>query len=719
MSEADDDEADILHKAANTHEFIAVLTIMITLLMHVASIKLEQVLKRHKHLSEMLHHLYRELMVLGLISFGLFIIELHNWEALHYTKTTFESIHILIFLIAFGYTTFTALLMTLSVRISKFWDGIEQQHHSVYLENKAKFDTIRQSMDEMSFAGQFLHFPLYLRYFTLVEQISFHDLRLHFLHSNHLPPSFSFARYLRKCKSHVLLQFGDIHSTCWMSLVVLVILDMLQRNSIGITSENYIFTFWRITFAVLGTSLCVIPVSILFKTRSILSEILCHSEMIDFDPVAARYYIDHWGDDDDGSHESSLSYAYDDGENPQQPVVHFTSESALRRVARTFQIDHWGQTGSSPDVVLFPSASNQPHVEASELEPPRLARVQSVHNVEFSQMNLFWFNSHVFMLRLMQVCLFLVVCYFATLFQFHTYIFAGRYWAYPFALIPLGVLLTCFAWTVPIYTIIIHVGQLVDLDIVLEARRKASKPVLDMTAVSVTPSQLRRASTLMLLDNSDRLRLRVSMAIFGGRFQILLFWCILLQTVIVMLSYFESLSPHLFLPYVTPIIPSLFVIEMLAKFYAAGPKFFTRSAVVVFDLVVVVCAFFAAFLQLFVPRVSPVLTACVLLRIYQIMRVSRIGRIMRHQQECHFEAKIGESEIEEQMKRTKRRIIEAISAEPSFHKKAASYPETQFALGRSRTMPVSPQRVPMKSLRLNFEIADHIELPVRACVPDI
>lgn len=70
------------------------------------------------------------------------------------------------------------------------------------------------------------------RYFKLVEQISFHDLRLHFLHSNHLQPSFSFARYLRKCKSHVMLQFGDIHTSCWMAMLVILLVDMIQRNSI-------------------------------------------------------------------------------------------------------------------------------------------------------------------------------------------------------------------------------------------------------------------------------------------------------------------------------------------------------------------------------------------------------------------------------------------------------------------------------------------------------
>lgn len=133
-------------------------------------------------------------------------------------------------------------------------------------------------------------------------------------------------------------------------------------------------------------------------------------------------------------------------------------------------------------------------------------------------MNLFWFNSHVFMLRfacrqwipvvfllkfhrMMQVSLFLMVCLISLAIYFSADLLPvnwpplamrtcmqSSFWsapnadlnlvvacAVPIVATPLTVLLLCFSSTVPIYTIIIHVGQLVDLDIVIEARRKGIK----------------------------------------------------------------------------------------------------------------------------------------------------------------------------------------------------------------------------------------------------
>lgn len=264
--------------------------------------------------------------------------------------------------------------------------------------------------------------------------------------------------------------------------------------------------------------------------------------------------------------------------------------------------------------------------------------------------------------------------------------------------------------TIPIYTIIIHVGQLVDLDIVIEARIKASKKsdAVDLTSVLVAPGQLRRASTLMLISRPERIRLQVSVIVFGSQFQMLLFWAILLHSIIVMTHYFDSWQPHLFLPFVTPLVPIFFVAEMSAKWYAAGSRFFTRSLTVMFDVLIVVLAF--GFVCLYEAGVvSPVCTTVILLRIYQIVRVSRIGRLMRHQQEDIYEANLDECEIELQMQKTKDKIAETILESDRL---ASHFPESGFALSRARSLSLSRRGV-IRSLHLDFEDGKHCEVPVQ------
>lgn len=47
--------------------------------------------------------------------------------------------------------------------------------------------------------------------------------------------------------------------------------------------------FYQTACVVIAAILCLVPWGVLLKARHILAEILCHSEMIDFDPIAARH----------------------------------------------------------------------------------------------------------------------------------------------------------------------------------------------------------------------------------------------------------------------------------------------------------------------------------------------------------------------------------------------------------------------------------------------
>lgn len=86
-----------------------------------------------------------------------------------------------------------------------------------------------------------------------------------------------------------------------------------------------------------------------------------------------------------------------------------------------------------------------------------------MHVEKFVQLDLFWFRSHSFLLRLMQLLLFMLVLLVTCMIRFRSLLFPSS--AYVF-LLPLLLLLVpllvlgSLAFAIPIFTIIIHIGNL-------------------------------------------------------------------------------------------------------------------------------------------------------------------------------------------------------------------------------------------------------------------
>lgn len=154
---------------------------------------------------------------------------------------------------------------------------------------------------------------------------------------------------------------------------------------------------------------------------------------------------------------------------------------------------------------------------------------------------------------------------------------------------------------------------------------------------------------------------------------------------------------------------------------------------VIFDLLIVLCTFILSLLQLFYLSVSPVSTAIVLLRVFQIIRASRVGRVMRHKQECSFEgkhcracispqsltdfllfpAKLGESEIELQMRKTLQSLASESTQKPMGMFSAHGSSANEFALRRARTVPSSPQVPKQKNFKFTTEEGEEFKIPLQ------
>ena len=84
----------------------------------------------------------------------------------------------------------------------------------------------------------FISLIIYSPHFINIS--SFHELRVHFIESNNLPPKFKVSHYLKRSLTTVLLDFVHISSYAWILLMA---------------TANLLYFLWGMILSVTGTSL--------------------------------------------------------------------------------------------------------------------------------------------------------------------------------------------------------------------------------------------------------------------------------------------------------------------------------------------------------------------------------------------------------------------------------------------------------------------------------
>jgi hypothetical protein len=197
---------------------------------------------------------------------------------------------------------------------------------------------------------------------------------------------------------------------------------------------------------VLAVILSTVPLVIHSKLKRIFLKIE-ETKLIDFDPILARYYFQHRTTDGDGDFERVRRVSYTDSQN-RKIYLDVNPDLVEQKVSKNYGLNNWGNSD------LLKYTRNQ-------------------------QLALFWFGSHKFIIYLMQSLLFVFVFYVVILLQFTTYFFnfssALNTFGTLLRLVPIPVIVIIFPRSIPLYTIIINIGQMVDLRIVAEAFHKAKK----------------------------------------------------------------------------------------------------------------------------------------------------------------------------------------------------------------------------------------------------
>lgn len=184
------------------------------------------------------------------------------------------------------------------------------------------------------------------------------------------------------------------------------------------------------SFIFVSLSLVLLSWAILNKTRTILNHIL-NSEIIDFDPVAAKYYIKRRHDphcDNDMLSDSDDCEDLDFAESDGTEIQHTSRiESISMRQSNMFDIEQWGAPVPFPKGLESPNSRNArdlplPHRDNERSsEDKTQSEAYEYHPNE--QEELFWFGSHIFMIRVIQTLLAFLAIYAALLFQYVTWVF--------------------------------------------------------------------------------------------------------------------------------------------------------------------------------------------------------------------------------------------------------------------------------------------------------
>eukprot|EP00630_Chrysocystis_fragilis_P007616 CAMPEP_0197387836 /NCGR_PEP_ID=MMETSP1165-20131217/741_1 /TAXON_ID=284809 /ORGANISM="Chrysocystis fragilis, Strain CCMP3189" /LENGTH=971 /DNA_ID=CAMNT_0042913169 /DNA_START=111 /DNA_END=3026 /DNA_ORIENTATION=+ len=243
-------------KAKSPHHDLA---LTVTAVLVIAGVMILQILERslkrrcekQKHASDLLEASERELSVLGLIAFGLFVLEQTASITKSYWVSVFHEVHFALFTVALFYVLVNIALYALSRHFGRLWSAFEEADMADHWSIAARLHRLRAklripALDHHLFFGSFWvrglyqHPALWLEYQRALEHMTFHEVRRDFLRVHHLPHGFSFAAYLESCMQHVCLEFSEIRDTVWvigiLGLVVHLFFSTLLSESNVATS---------------------------------------------------------------------------------------------------------------------------------------------------------------------------------------------------------------------------------------------------------------------------------------------------------------------------------------------------------------------------------------------------------------------------------------------------------------------------------------------------
>lgn len=264
----------------------AVLVIAFVMVLQMSARKLKKWSEDQKHANDILEASERELTVLGLIAFGLFVLETVAADAKGEWYQVFHEVHFALFTVALFYVIVNVALYALARHVGRMWRNIEEADMHDHWGVTAKLHRLREELHIPPLAHHLLFGSYWIRgvcsnpsawleYQKCLEHMTFHEVRRDFLRSHHLPHNFSFATYLESCMQHVCLEFSEIRDGVWF-LLILVLVAQLYLSTV--------FSPFEVddSIVLLGAIVIVLGLVVFLKVKWIYWYLL-HSEILHHD----------------------------------------------------------------------------------------------------------------------------------------------------------------------------------------------------------------------------------------------------------------------------------------------------------------------------------------------------------------------------------------------------------------------------------------------------
>jgi len=207
--------------------FLVILSSLIELLLHHISHKVKE--NKYRHVAEILNCVYKELMVLGMIGFLLFIANETNMLDFSIgseegSDDVVEFVHFMLFLLGVFYIMLVGFSLILVVQRSfNTWDLQEEMYDE-------KIDDAEAAPHvPLKWYETFTKFSL----FKKKLRNCYYEIRKKFIEYNNLPHEFDFARYLRKCMRKQIVTMLHIDKYMWGALLIVVALNAIRVSASG------------------------------------------------------------------------------------------------------------------------------------------------------------------------------------------------------------------------------------------------------------------------------------------------------------------------------------------------------------------------------------------------------------------------------------------------------------------------------------------------------
>lgn len=198
--------------------------------------KYAELILQHTPYHQMLGKVYKEMMIMGLIAFTLFIA----LQCGVYTDPTvlvaFEFSHVLIFITAIFFVLQAILTMLISVQIRREYDVSVAVHVDDLLCQYA----IQKKQWKLSLSWL-------LHYWRLQYMMEIKMLRCYFRSLYQLPYDFDFAEYMSICLNHHILEIVEVEGTTWLVVVVIGLILLGVIKFVSVFKPGWDFSYNHIT----------------------------------------------------------------------------------------------------------------------------------------------------------------------------------------------------------------------------------------------------------------------------------------------------------------------------------------------------------------------------------------------------------------------------------------------------------------------------------------